>query len=158
VRRRFPAAERLDDAAFDVPAHLQQLDFKVLRSYRENLLVHAGVPLDRRPAPGRLSRLFVSAPVSAVEGEADVYDIGQKRVRLTEPSLRRVIDRVGEAWPAACRSRIWASTRNMRARCCGCIGAASSSFTPSRQLIRAGPVPTGGKSLARCKPLAAAQD
>jgi SAM-dependent methyltransferase len=91
----------LDDAAFDVPAHLQQLDFKVLRSYRENLLVHADVTLDRRPAPSRLAGLFVSAAVSAVEGEPEVYDINQKRVRLAEPSLERMIVRVGAAWPAA---------------------------------------------------------
>jgi SAM-dependent methyltransferase len=91
----------LDDAAFDVPAHLQRLDFKVLRSYRENLLVHAGVPLDRRPEPGRLAGLFVSAPVRAVEDEADVYDIGQKRVKLTDAPLQRLIDRIGAAWPAA---------------------------------------------------------
>jgi SAM-dependent methyltransferase len=97
----FRPPNAVDDAAFDVPAHLQLMDFKVLRSYRENLLVHAAVPLDRRPVPGRLSGLFVSAPVRPVEDEAEVYDIGQKRVRLTEPSLRRMIRRVGEAWPAA---------------------------------------------------------
>jgi SAM-dependent methyltransferase len=97
----FRPPSALEDAAFDVPAHLQRLDFKVLRSYRENLLVHAGVPLDRRPAPGRLSRLFVSAPVRAVEDEADVYDIGQKRVRLADARLQRLIDLIGAAWPAA---------------------------------------------------------
>jgi SAM-dependent methyltransferase len=97
----FRPPSALDDAAFDVPAHLQQADFKVLRSYRETLLVHAEITLDRRPAPMRLAKLFVSAPVSAVADEPEVYDISQKRVRLAEPSLERMIVRAGEAWPAA---------------------------------------------------------
>ena len=91
----------LDNPAFDLLAHLQQLDFKVLRSYRENLLVHADVALDRRPHAERLSGLFVSAPVRTVEDELDVYDVGQKRVKLPDAALRRLIDRIGAAWPAA---------------------------------------------------------
>jgi SAM-dependent methyltransferase len=97
----FRPPEAVDDAAFDVAAHLQQLDFKVLRSYRENLLIHADVPLDRRPAPGRMAELFVSAPVRAVEDEPDVYDIGQKRVKLIDAPLQRLVERIGAAWPAA---------------------------------------------------------
>ena len=91
----------LDNPAFDLLAHLQQLDFKVLRSYRENLLVHAEVALDRRPRAERLSGLFVSAPVRKVHDEPDVYDVGQKRVKLPDAALRGLIDRIGAAWPAA---------------------------------------------------------
>ena len=97
----FRPPHALDDSAFDVLAHLQQLDFKVLRSYRENLLIHADVTVERRPSTERLSGLFVSAPVRAVEDEADVYDVGQKRVKLPDAALRTLIDRIGAAWPAA---------------------------------------------------------
>ena len=97
----FRPPEAVDDTAFDVLAHLQQLDFRVLRTYRENLLIHADAPLDRRPDPGRMTGLFVSAPVRAVEDEADVYDIGQKRVKLIDAGLQRLVEQIGAAWPAA---------------------------------------------------------
>ncbi len=92
-----------DATDLDVTVSLQQLDFRVLRTYRENLLVHASVPLRRRPEPGRLAALFVAAPVRRVEEEAadDVYDIGQKRVKLPDAQLRQVVERIGAAWPAA---------------------------------------------------------
>ncbi len=91
----------LDDDTFDVLAHVQDLDFKALRMYRQGLLVRAETPLNRRPEPGRLSGLFVSAPVRAVEDEPDVYDIGQKRVKLVDAPLKRLVERIGAAWPAA---------------------------------------------------------
>jgi SAM-dependent methyltransferase len=97
----FRPESALDDPTFDVPASLQRLDFRVLRSYRENLLVHADVPLDRRPAIGRMSALFASAPVHALEDEPDVFDIGQKRAQLTDAGLQRIVARIGAAWPAA---------------------------------------------------------
>ncbi|HZZ88693.1 MAG TPA: class I SAM-dependent methyltransferase [Caulobacteraceae bacterium] len=97
----FTPPDSIDDPDFDVPSRLQQIDFKVMRSYRENLLIRAERPLDRRPRPERLADLFACAAVRPIEDEADVYDVGQKRVKLADPRLKAVVERIGETWPAA---------------------------------------------------------
>ncbi len=91
----------VDDDAFDVLAHAQELDFDAVRPYRQNLLVHADVAFSRRPEPTRLFGLWAAAPAEAVAGEDGVFDIGQTRVRLTDPRLQRIVERLGEAWPLA---------------------------------------------------------
>jgi len=89
----------LDDPDFDVLAHAQELDFDVLRAYRQNLLVHASVALDRRPDPTRLRGLYAATPAKAVE--LGVYEVGTLQFQLSDAALQRVVERLSAAWPAA---------------------------------------------------------
>jgi SAM-dependent methyltransferase len=89
----------LDDADFDVLAHAQALDFDVLRNYRQNLLVHADVALDRRPAPLRLLGLYAATPAQLFE--PGVYDVGTLRFQVDDAALQAVVERLSQAWPAA---------------------------------------------------------
>ena len=89
----------LDDPTFDVLAHAQELDFDVLRSYRQNLLVHAAVALDRRPEPTRLRGLYAATPAKATE--PGVYEVGTLQFQLSDAALQGVIERLSAAWPAA---------------------------------------------------------
>ncbi|HXQ13212.1 MAG TPA: methyltransferase domain-containing protein [Caulobacteraceae bacterium] len=90
----------LDDADFDVLAHAQELDFDVLRNYRQNLLVHADVALDRRPEPSRLLGLRAATPAQKAD-EPGVYDVGTLRFQLDDAALQGVVERLSLAWPAA---------------------------------------------------------
>ncbi|HEY2710678.1 MAG TPA: class I SAM-dependent methyltransferase [Caulobacteraceae bacterium] len=89
----------VDDPDFDVLAHVQKLDFDVLRPYRENLLVCAETLLNRRPEPARLLGLYASS--SAVEVEPGVFDAGPIRFTVTEEVLIDAAKKLGAAWPAA---------------------------------------------------------
>ena len=89
----------LDDPAFDVLAHAQELDFDVLRSYRQNLLVHAAVALDRRPEATRLRGLYAATPAMATE--PGVYEVGTLQFQLSDAALQGVVERLSAAWPAA---------------------------------------------------------
>jgi SAM-dependent methyltransferase len=89
----------LEDPAFDVLAHAQELDFDVLRTYRQNLLVHAAVSLDRRPEPTRLLGLYAATPAK-VAGPG-VYEVGALQFQLSDALLQGVVERLSAAWPAA---------------------------------------------------------
>ena len=89
----------LDDAGFDVLAHAQALDFDVLRNYRQNLLVHADVVLNRRPAPSRLLGLYAATPAQLYE--PGVYDVGTLRFQVDDATLQGVVERLSRAWPTA---------------------------------------------------------
>jgi SAM-dependent methyltransferase len=89
----------LDDPQFDTLAHAQELDFDALRSYRQNLLVHAGLTLDRRPEPARLRGLYAATPAQAVE--PGVYEVGALQFQLADEGLQGAIERLSAVWPAA---------------------------------------------------------
>ena len=89
----------IDDPEFDTLAHAQQLDFDALRTYRQNLLVHAGLALDRRPEPTRLRGLYAATPAQAVE--PGVYEVGTLQFQLTDATLQGVVEQLSAAWPAA---------------------------------------------------------
>jgi SAM-dependent methyltransferase len=89
----------LDDPAFDVLAHAQELDFDVLRGYRQNLLVHAAVMLNRRPDPTHLRPLYASTAAKATE--TGLYQVGTLRFQLDDATLQGVVERLSAAWPAA---------------------------------------------------------
>jgi SAM-dependent methyltransferase len=89
----------IDDADFDTLAHAQALDFQALRTYRQNLLVHAGVALDRRPEPTRLRGLVAGTPARSVG--PGVYEVGTLQFQLGDAALQQVVERLSAAWPAA---------------------------------------------------------
>jgi SAM-dependent methyltransferase len=89
----------LDDPDFDTLAHAQDLDFQALRAYRQNLLVHADVTLDRRPEPARLRSLY--AATSAQSVGPGIYEVGTLQFQLDDEGLNGVIERLSAAWPTA---------------------------------------------------------
>jgi SAM-dependent methyltransferase len=83
----------------------QYLDFLKERMFRQTLLVHDAIELDRTPRPQRLAPLAVSAPLR--RGEADdagrVTFTGAGGAHLTtdHPLVIGVLQQIGAAWPAA---------------------------------------------------------
>ena len=89
----------LDDPDFDTLAHAQKLDFDALRTYRQNLLVHAGVALNRRPEPARLGDLYAATSAKGVS--PGVYDVGMLQFQVDDAALQDVLEQLSAAWPAA---------------------------------------------------------
>jgi hypothetical protein len=77
----------IDDEAFDIPAHAQELDFRVGRSFRRTLLVRDDVQIDRRPRPERLRQLHLANP--------------KERFKVNDEVLAGVIDQAAALWPAS---------------------------------------------------------
>jgi SAM-dependent methyltransferase len=83
----------------------QYLDFLKERMFRQTLLVHDAIALDRTPQPQRLATLAVSAPLR--------WGVGQDTSRTTftgpggahlttdHPLVVDVLQQIGHAWPAA---------------------------------------------------------
>jgi SAM-dependent methyltransferase len=83
----------------------QYLDFLKERMFRQTLLCHAGVQLDRTPQAERLAALAVSGPLrwSRDEGSGRVSFAGAGGAHLTtdHPLVIGTLQAVGDAWPAA---------------------------------------------------------
>ena len=83
----------------------QYLDFLKERMFRQTLLVHDAIDLDRTPQPQRLADLAVSAPLRWGTGEdsARVTFTGAAGAHLTtdHPLVIRILQAIGDAWPAA---------------------------------------------------------
>jgi methyltransferase-like protein/SAM-dependent methyltransferase len=102
-------AETLRLLAPDLVRTEQYLDFLRNRRFRQTLLCHRGVSLDRAPAPGRLERLYVASafrPVSARPdlGRGAAEEFRSPRglpVTTGEPLVKAALLHLAEAWPAA---------------------------------------------------------
>jgi len=83
----------------------QYLDFLKERMFRQTLLVHDTIALDRTPRAQRLAPLAVSAPLRWGTGEdaGRVTFTGAGGAHLTteHPLVIGVLQRIGAAWPAA---------------------------------------------------------
>jgi SAM-dependent methyltransferase len=83
----------------------QYLDFLKERMFRQTLLVHDAIALDRTPRPERLAALAVSAPLRWGTGsDADrVTFTSSAGAHLTtdHPLVIGVLQAIGDAWPAA---------------------------------------------------------
>jgi SAM-dependent methyltransferase len=83
----------------------QYLDFVKERMFRQTLLCHAGLQLDRTPQPGRLASLAVSGPLrwSSDEDGGRVAFAGAGGAHLTtdHPLVIGALKAIGDAWPAA---------------------------------------------------------
>jgi hypothetical protein len=73
--------------------------------FRQTLLCHAGLQLDRMPQPGRLAALAVSGPLrwSNDEDSGRVAFAGAGGTHLTtdHPLVIGALKAIGDAWPAA---------------------------------------------------------
>ena len=88
----------LDDPLFDVLAHVQELDFKDFRFFRQDLLVHGDVKLSRVPRPERLLAMHVSS--SATRNEAGALQVGASQINVTEPVLAAALETAAGVRPA----------------------------------------------------------
>lgn len=105
-----PIAETLNDpGADDLIAREQYLDFLHGRAFRQTLLCHLRVPLDRALAPERVMALSVASPVRAAASAPDIHSdeaeefLGPKGATLTtnHPVSKAALLALGEAWPGA---------------------------------------------------------
>jgi SAM-dependent methyltransferase len=83
----------------------QYLDFLKERMFRQTLLVHDAIELDRAPRPQSLASLAVSAPLRWAEaddtGRVTFTGHGGAHLTTDHPLVIGVLQRIGAAWPAA---------------------------------------------------------
>ena len=82
----------------------QYLDFLKERMFRQTLLCHAGVHVDRTPQPERLAALAVSGPLrwsSDDSGRVTFVGAGGAHLTTVHPLVIGALQEVGDAWPAA---------------------------------------------------------
>jgi len=80
------------------------LDLLWNRSFRQSLLVHAGVDPSRRPSPEAVGRLRVTGEIESLGGEADGEGerfrvAGGEVVTTTDPILQGVMHVLRVSWP-----------------------------------------------------------
>ena len=89
----------------DPLAREQYLDFLKERMFRQTLLCHAAVAIDRTPRADRVAPLAASAPLRWTEGEqpGQLRFAGPGGAHLTtdHPAVIAALQRLGDAWPAA---------------------------------------------------------
>jgi methyltransferase-like protein/trans-aconitate methyltransferase len=86
----------------------QYLDFLRNRTFRQTLLCHDRVPLDRSIEPGRLAGMHVAAPVRSVpkrtgghrDDEAVFRGRRSEEVSTRDPLLKAALELLAAAWPA----------------------------------------------------------
>ena len=97
----------------DVVVREQYLDFIVNRMFRQTLLCHAAAPVRRTLRAGDLAGLWVAAALRTDAGEAALAGDALVRfdlpagggVETADPDFKRVLARLGRAWPRAIRFR-----------------------------------------------------
>jgi hypothetical protein len=95
----FRPSYAIDDESFDIPAHAQELDFQVGRSFRRTLLVRDDIRIDRRPRPERLRQLHLASSARRVE-DGDFENEPAGRFKVNDEVLASVIDQAARQWPA----------------------------------------------------------
>jgi SAM-dependent methyltransferase len=85
----------------------QYLDFLTERMFRQTLLVHAGTEVDRTPRAERIAPLAVSGPLRSSRdeqtGRVTFTGAGGAHLETNHPLVTRVLEEIGDAWPAAPR-------------------------------------------------------
>jgi methyltransferase-like protein/ubiquinone/menaquinone biosynthesis C-methylase UbiE len=90
------------------PVELEQLmDFLYMRSFRQTLLCHQGLPLNRQPGPERLKSLTIASSAKPVTAEIDLHSDEEVRFRnalgasLTtgQPFNKAALLYLAEIWP-----------------------------------------------------------
>ncbi len=93
----------------DLVRQEQLLDYVTVRRFRQTLLCHASIELDRTLRTEQIARFAVSSPVRAgVEdparpGRVTFHAPGGARLTTEDEAVVAVLRRAGECWPAAVR-------------------------------------------------------
>ena len=78
----------------------QYLDFLRCRRFRQTLLCHAGVRLDRHVDPRRLREFWLAGQVTATPGRTDEWSCpGGARLRSPHPVARAALTAISAQWP-----------------------------------------------------------
>lgn len=89
----------------DVIVREQYVDFLVNRTFRQTLLCHAGIALDRRLRPASLDGAWLAAPLRRVTDDADgtpVYEgPGGSVARPQDARFAAALEAIAAAWPCA---------------------------------------------------------
>ena len=97
----------------DVIGGEQYRDFLRCRAFRQTLLCHQGMPLDRGFNPARMSGLFISGKIRSASAQPDTRSnspelfLGPKNSELEtgNPLVKSALQRVGAVWPASIQFR-----------------------------------------------------
>lgn len=90
------------------PVELEQLmDFLYMRSFRQTLLCHQGLPLNRQPGPESLKALTIASPAKPVTAEIDLHAAEEVRFRsprgaslaTAQPLNKAALLYLAEIWP-----------------------------------------------------------
>jgi methyltransferase-like protein len=86
----------------------QYMDFAHNRMFRQTLLCHRGVTLDRMPSPERVQGMQVASAARPENAEVDIHSTAQTTYRTpsavlttTERLVKAAMQRLGEVWPRA---------------------------------------------------------
>ncbi|MFI5336628.1 MAG: methyltransferase regulatory domain-containing protein [Opitutales bacterium] len=82
----------------DVIEREQYLDFLRIRRFRQTLLCHEDVALDREVGPARMDRFLFSAPARVVEGGL-IEGLHGIRITAVHEAVNRVTAALGEVYP-----------------------------------------------------------
>ena len=105
-----PATEGADDPSEDDRiAREQYLDFLHGRAFRQTLLCHRGVPLERTVDPARVMHLFVASPVRATASAPDSTSASSEEflglngavMTTNHPIAKAALLALGDHWPQA---------------------------------------------------------
>jgi SAM-dependent methyltransferase len=100
--------ERLHEmAGGDIVAREQYLDFLKCRKFRQTLLCHAQVAVDRQPKPEWLTRCYVASPARPVVKEPDIHSEEALEFRgprgaamaTNLPLAKAAVSMLGSVWP-----------------------------------------------------------
>jgi SAM-dependent methyltransferase len=94
----FTPPDAIDDPNFDVLAQVQDSDFKNLRYFRQDLLIHADKTISRVPQPARLLGLHVSS--CAVRNDDGAFQVGASQINVADATLLEALETLVHAWPA----------------------------------------------------------
>jgi methyltransferase-like protein len=100
------AGRLLELAGENIVAYQQFLDFVRLRSFRQTLLCHDGVPLQRDQMEQHVKQLWVASPLkrtaSAADGILEFKAEGRKgTIKTSDPITLALLARLEEIWPRA---------------------------------------------------------
>jgi methyltransferase-like protein len=103
-------ADALERVASDLVQMEQYMDFVRNRLFRQTLLCHQGVPIDRELKPAALGPFHIASPLVPVDLKADVrspeplkfqHPASQQEVTTAVPLMKAAMICLAEAWPAS---------------------------------------------------------
>ncbi len=87
----------LSDPNFDVLAHVQELDFRDLRFFRQDLVIHDSVAVSRIPQANRLLAMHVSS--GATRNDSGAFQVGASQIEVTDAVLASALETIVRARP-----------------------------------------------------------
>jgi len=106
---RFPphVTDALSELGDDVTAIEQYMDFLKCRRFRQTLLCHQSLELDRTPTPEQVNDFYVASPARATSAEPDIHartveefrGPKESAIKSDNPLVKAAFLHLGEVWP-----------------------------------------------------------